>query len=190
MNDSEPIAIRIHGRGGQGSVTCAELVAQAAIREGKYAQAFPSFGPERRGAPVQAFIRIDNHRPIRVRAGVTQPDIVVVLDPSLLNIVDITSGLKDGGMMVVNTKSSFKDIEEKFGVGYKLSIIDATSIAREFLGRPIVNTTMIGALVKTSGIIELESLFQPLEKRFGRLAEKNKHAMERAYAVTKIKGED
>ena len=189
MEDSEPIAIRIHGRGGQGSVTSAELVAQAAISEGKYAQAFPSFGPERRGAPVQAFIRIDDHKQIRVRAGITKPDIVVVLDPSLLNIVDITSGLKSDGMMVINAKSSFKDIEEKFGTGYKLAIIDATSIARDFLGRPIVNTTMIGSLVKASGIVKLESLFQPLEKRFGRLAEKNKNAMKQAYTETKIKGE-
>lgn len=189
MNTSELIGIRIHGRGGQGSVTCAELIAQAAIREDKYAQAFPSFGPERRGAPVQAFIRIDNHKPIRIRAGVTHPDIVVVLDPSLLNIVDITSGLKEGGMMVVNTKASFSDIEEKFGAEYILAIIDATSIAREFLGRPIVNTTMIGALVKASAIVKIESLFQPLEKRFGRLAEKNKDAMEKAYIETMVKDE-
>jgi len=191
MKNVEPIAIRIHGRGGQGSVTSAELVAQAAISEDKYAQAFPSFGPERRGAPVQAFIRIDNNKQIRVRAGVTEPDIVVVLDPSLLDIVDITSGLKDGGLMVINTKGSIKDkdIEDRFGAKYKLAIIDATSIAREFLGRPIVNTTMIGALVKASAIIKLESLFQPLEKRFGKLAEKNKKAMIKSYAETRVKGE-
>jgi pyruvate ferredoxin oxidoreductase gamma subunit len=191
MKNEEPIAIRIHGRGGQGSVTCAELVAQAAISEDKYAQAFPSFGPERRGAPVQAFIRIDNNKQIRVRAGVTEPDIVVVLDPSLLDIVDITSGLKDGGLMVINTKGSIKDkdIEDRFGAKYKLAIIDATSIAREFLGRPIVNTTMIGALVKASAIIKLESLFQPLENRFGKLAEKNKKAMIKSYAETRVKGE-
>jgi pyruvate ferredoxin oxidoreductase gamma subunit len=191
MENEEPIAIRIHGRGGQGSVTSAELVAQAAISEDKYAQAFPSFGPERRGAPVQAFIRIDNNKQIRVRAGVTEPDIVVVLDPSLLDIVDITSGLKDGGLMVINTKGSIKDkdIEDRFGAKYKMAIIDATSIAREFLGRPIVNTTMIGALVKASAIIKLESLFQPLEKRFGKLAEKNKKAMIKSYAETRVKGE-
>ncbi len=191
MENEEPIAIRIHGRGGQGSVTSAELVAQAAISEDKYAQAFPSFGPERRGAPVQAFIRIDNNKQIRVRAGVTEPDIVVVLDPSLLDIVDITSGLKDGGLMVINTKGSIKDkdIEDRFGTKYKLAMIDATSIAREFLGRPIVNTTMIGALVKASAIIKLESLFQPLEKRFGKLAEKNKKAMIKSYAETRVKGE-
>jgi len=189
MESNEPTAIRIHGRGGQGSVTSAELVAQAAIDEGKYAQAFPSFGPERRGAPVQAFIRIDDHKPIRIRAGVIKPDIVVILDPSLLNIVNVTQGLKEDGMMVVNTKGDFGDIEEKFGAGYKLAIIDATSIAREFLGRPIVNTTMIGALIRASGIVKLESLIQPMEKRFGKIAEKNINAMKKAYTETKIKGE-
>ncbi len=188
MKDIEPIAIRIHGRGGQGSVTSAELVAQAAISENKYAQAFPSFGPERRGAPVQAFIRIDSSKPIRIRAGITKPDIVVVLDPSLLDIVDITSGLKEGGIIVVNTKDTLEEIEKKFGSGYKFAIIDATSIAREFLGRPIVNTTMIGALVRASHIIELESLLHPLEKRFGKLADNNKKAMQNAYQNTKIKG--
>jgi len=188
MKDFELIEIRIHGRGGQGSVTSAELVAQAAIIENKYAQAFPSFGPERRGAPVQAFIRIDVSKPIRIRAGVTKPDIVVVLDPSLLDIVDITSGLKEGGILVMNTKDSFEEIEKKFGSRYKFAIIDATSIAREFLGRPIVNTTMIGALVRASDIITLESLSHPLEKRFGKLAENNKKAMKRAHQNTKIKG--
>jgi len=189
MEALEPIAIRLHGRGGQGSVTSAELVAQAAIIEGKYAQAFPSFGPERRGAPVQAFIRIDDHKPIRVRAGVTKPDIVVVLDPSLLNIVDITSGLKEGGIMVLNIKDSFEEFKEKYNKKYKLAMIDATSIAREFLGRPIVNTAMIGALVRASGIVKLESLYQPLELRFGRMAEQNINAMKKSYEETRIKGE-
>ena len=186
----ELIAIRIHGRGGQGSVTCAELMAQAAIDEGKYAQAFPSFGPERRGAPVQAFIRIDNNKPIRIRAGVINPDIVVVLDPSLLNIVDVASGLKEKGTLVINTRDSFEDIEAKFGKGHTLATIDATAIARECIGRPIVNTTMIGALVKASNVVELESLLQPLNKRFGRLAEKNINAMQKAYKEIKVKGND
>ena len=185
--EAEPIAIRIHGRGGQGSVTSAELMAQAAIGEGKYAQAFPSFGPERRGAPVKAYIRIDNNKPIRVRAGVVYPDIVVVLDPGLLDIVDVTSGLKDNGMIIVNTRESFEEIEEKFGSKYQFAIIDATGIAREFLGRPIVNTTMIGALVKATSVVKLESLFQPLQKRFGKLAEKNIDAMKKAYIETKLK---
>ncbi len=189
MMKKELTAIRIHGRGGQGSVTCAELVAQAAIDEGKYAQAFPSFGPERRGAPVQAYIRIDDNKPIRIRAGVVNPDIVVVLDPSLLDIVDVTSGLKEDGLLVINTNDSFENVEARFGKGRKMAIIDANSVARECIGRPIVNTTMIGALVKASEVVALESLITPLNKRFGRLAEKNINAMQKAYKETKVKGQ-
>jgi len=188
MINKELVAIRIHGRGGQGSVTCAELIAQAAIDEGKYAQAFPSFGPERRGAPVKAYIRIDDNKPIRIRAGVINPDIVVVLDPSLLDIVDVASGLKKDGMLVINTRESFEDIEAKFGQGYKMAIIDATTIARECLGRPIVNTTMLGALVRVSGVVELDSLIPPLQKRFGSIAENNIKAMKKAHSDTRVKG--
>ncbi|MDD4873733.1 MAG: 2-oxoacid:acceptor oxidoreductase family protein [Dehalococcoidales bacterium] len=187
MEILEPIAIRIHGRGGQGAVTLAEIVAQAAISEGKYAQAFPSFGPERRGAPVQAYIRIDDDKPIRIRAGVVFPDIVVVLDPGLLNIVDVTSGLKENGILVLNTRQNFDGIDIKLGDKQNLAIIDATSIAREILGAPIVNTTMIGALIKARDVVKVESLLEPLNKRFGRLAEKNINAMKKAYENTLIK---
>jgi len=162
-------------------------LAQAAINEGKYAQAFPSFGPERRGAPVQAFVRISSQKPIRVRAEITEPDIVVVLDPRLLNIVNVSSGLKDGGTLVINTRGSFEGIEAEFGAKWQLAIIDATSIARELLGVPIVSTTMIGALIKATEVVSLESLFEPLRKRFGRLAEKNINAMKKAYQETLVK---
>ena len=187
MELNEPIAIRIHGRGGQGAVTLAEVVAQAAIGEGKYAQAFPSFGPERRGAPVQAYIRIDDKKPIRNRAGVVNPDVVVVLDPGLLNIVNVTAGLKEDGMLVINTRQALDSIDIKLGDNQKLAVIDATSIAKETLGVPIVNTTMIGALVKAKGVVNVESLLEPLNKRFGRLAEKNISAMKKAYENTLIK---
>jgi len=100
------IEIRWHGRGGQGAVTSTELLAQAAISEGKYAQAFPSFGPERRGAPVQAFNRIDARKPVKIRADITEPDVVVVLDPGLLDKVNVTSGLKKGGKVIINTSSA------------------------------------------------------------------------------------
>ncbi|MEE9583618.1 MAG: 2-oxoacid:acceptor oxidoreductase family protein [Dehalococcoidales bacterium] len=176
--------MRFHGRGGQGAVTSAELLAQAAISEDRYAQAFPSFGPERRGAPVQSFVRIDNHKPIRLRAEVTEPDIVVVLDPGLLNIVEVTSGLKEGELLVVNAR---QDIAPELRAGWRVATIDATRIARQLLGVPIVNTTMLGALIKASGIIKLESLFEPLSNRFGRLAEKNINAMKRAYEETLVK---
>ena len=187
MELNEPIAIRIHGRGGQGAVTLAEVVAQAAISEGKYAQAFPSFGPERRGAPVQAYIRIDDNKAIRNRAGVVYPDVVVVLDPGLLNSVNVTAGLKDDGMLVINTRQTLDNVDIKLGDNQKLAVIDATSIAREILGVPIVNTTMIGALVKAKGVVNVESLLEPLNRRFGRLAEKNISAMKKAYENTLIK---
>ena len=187
INTNQLIGIRWHGRGGQGAVTSAELVAQAAINEGKYAQAFPSFGPERRGAPVQAFVRISNKQPIRVRAEITEPDIVVVLDPRLRYIVNVTSGLKEGGMLVINTRRSFKDIQSEFGAKWQIAIIDATRIARELLGVPIVNTTMIGALIKASPVVKLESLFEPLGKRFGHLGEKNINAMKKAHEETLVK---
>ncbi len=159
-------------------------MAQAAISEDRYAQAFPSFGPERRGAPVQSFVRIDSHKPIRLRFEVTEPDIVVVLDPGLLNIVDVTSGLKEGGLLVVNAR---QDIAPELRAGWRVATIDATRIARELLGVPIVNTTMIGALIKASGVVKLESLFEPLGNRFGRLAEKNINAMKKAYEETMVK---
>ena len=161
-------------------------MAQAAISEDKYAQAFPAFGPERRGAPVQAFVRIDS-QPIRVRAEVTQPDIVVVLDPGLLAIVNVTSGLKKGGVLVVNSRKAAGEIKAVVGADYHIATIDATTIARQQLGVPIVNTTMIGALVKATGVVKLESLFQPLNNRFGRLAEKNIKAMKQAYEETVVK---
>ncbi len=166
-------------------MTSAELIAQAAIAEDKYAQAFPSFGPERRGAPVLAFNRISSQAPIRIRAGITAPDIVVVLDPGLLHITNVASGLKAGGLMVINTKKSAAELKDNLS-GFRLVTIDATAIAREMLGVPIVNTTMLGALVRASGIVRLESLFAPLQKRFGRLAEKNINAMKKAYGETII----
>jgi len=180
------IEIRWHGRGGQGAVTSTELMAQAAISEGKYAQAFPSFGPERRGAPVQAFNRIDSQQPVRIRADIIEPDVVVVLDPSLLSIVDVTSGLKENGIVVINTRKTANQIRSEFGIKNKVATVNATRIAREKLGVPIVNTTVLGALIKATGVIKKESAYAPLEKRFGRLAERNIEAMETAYKETLI----
>jgi len=181
------IEIRWHGRGGQGAVTSAELVARAAINEGQYAQAFPSFGPERRGAPVLAFVRVSRAQPIKVRTEITQPDVVVVLDPGLLPIVNVTSGLKASGMVIVNTKKPAEQIRKEFGITGTLATVDATKIAREVLGVTITNTTMVGALVKATGVVRLESLFEPIQRRFGRLAERNVNAMKRAYEETVVK---
>ncbi len=162
-------------------------MAQAAINEGKFAQAFPSFGPERRGAPVQAFVRISHKQPIRIRAEITEPDIVVVFDPRLLHIARVTSGLKEGGTLIINTRRSLEDIQAEFGANWQLAIIDATTIARELLGVNIVNTTMIGALIRVGGVVKLDSMLEPLKERFGHLAEKNISAMKRAYEETQLK---
>jgi len=181
------VEIRWHGRGGQGAVTSAELLAQAAINEGKYAQAFPAFGAERRGAPVMAFVRIDSRQPIRIRAEVTEPDIVMVLDPGLLRVVNVTSGLKEDGVLVVNTPKGPDGIKLEAGVKWSVATVDATKIARELLGVPIVNTAMIGALLRANEVVKLESLFEPLKERFGRLAERNINAMKKAYEVTVVR---
>ena len=186
IDSTKLIEIRWHGRGGQGAVTSTELLAQAAISEGKYAQAFPSFGPERRGAPVLAFVRIDSKKPIKIRAEITQPDVVVVLDPGLLSIIDVTSGLKEEGTVIINTKKTVEQIRSDFGIKGTLATLDAIKIARELLGVPIVNTTMAGALIKATHIVKLESMNGPIERRFGRLAERNIKAMERAYEETLI----
>ncbi|HUU07912.1 MAG TPA: 2-oxoacid:acceptor oxidoreductase family protein [Dehalococcoidales bacterium] len=182
------VEIRWHGRGGQGAVTSAELLARAAIDEGKYAQAFPSFGPERRGAPVLSFVRVDSQQPIRNRAGIQEPDVVVVLDTTLLAITKITAGLKADGIVVINTRKPVAELRREFGINCPLATVDATTIAREVLGIPITNTTMLGALVKATGIVKLESLEEPLKQRFGRLAERNIAAMKRAYQETLVEG--
>lgn len=187
VNTAGLIEIRWHGRGGQGAVTSAELVAQAAINEGRYAQAFPAFGAERRGAPVVAFVRIHPNEPIRVRAEVAEPDVVVVLDPGLLRVVNVTSGLKANGMVVINTKKQPEQIRREFSLNWSLATVDATKIARELLGVPIVNTSMVGALLRATGVVKLESLFQPLKQRFGRLAERNINAMKRAHEETLVR---
>src|SRR5512136_2841856 len=117
------IEIRWHGRGGQGAVTSAEMTALAAIQEGKFAQAFPSFGPERRGAPVLAFNRISSGHPIRMRSGVTKPDIVVVLDPGLVTLINITDGLKPGGTLIVNSTKFVEELQQEFTGNWKLGVV-------------------------------------------------------------------
>jgi len=186
MKKDEAIEIRWHGRGGQGAVTSAELLALAAISEGRFAQAFPSFGPERRGAPVLAFNRISSVGHVRIRAAVTHPDIVVVLDPGLLDIADVMSGLKQDGTLVINTPKPLIDIKSEISGPWKLAVVNATAIAREVLGVPIVNTAMLGALVKATEILGLESLVEPIKERFGPRAKNNIDACHRAYEETLV----
>ncbi len=174
------LEVRWHGRGGQGAVTSAELVARAAISDGKYAQSFPSFGPERRGAPVLAFLRISDEF-IRIRTNIYEPDIVVVLDPGLLRAVDVTSGLKDKGKIIINSKKSPDELKSEFGFNWPVAAVNATRIAREMIGLPITNTTMIGALLKVADDVKVDSLVEQLQERFGARAEGNIKAMKRAY---------
>ena len=179
------VEIRFHGRGGQGAVTSAELTALAAIEEGKFAQAFPSFGPERRGAPVMAFVRV-SETPIVTREKVYEPNIVVVLDPTLLKIVNVEAGLRKGGVIVLNTTKSAAEVRKETGIKAKLALVGASKIAMETMRVPITNTTMLGALVKASGIIQMGGLTHPIKHRFGPIAEKNINACTRAYEETAV----
>jgi pyruvate ferredoxin oxidoreductase gamma subunit len=166
-------------------VTSVETLALAAIGEGRYAQGFPSFGPERRGAPVAAFNRIDDQK-IRVRSGIYNPDVVIVLDASLMGLVNVTDGLKNNGTLIVNTAKSPEEVKKEAGFKGTVATVDASRIAREELGVPITNTTMIGAVVKATGVVKTGSVKEPLKHRFGRLAQRNINAMERAYKELKI----
>jgi pyruvate ferredoxin oxidoreductase gamma subunit len=171
--------IRLHGRGGQGSVTAAELIAVAAFEDKRFSQAFPAFGVERRGAPVMAFARIAD-RPIRIRSQIYEPDYVVVQDVTLLEVVDVASGLKADGKIIINTDRQ-KD-KLKLKTKAEVVTIDATKIAMEVLGRPIVNTTMLGAFCGATREVSLESLNKAISERFkGDLGRKNLAAIKAAY---------
>jgi pyruvate ferredoxin oxidoreductase gamma subunit len=181
------VEIRFHGRGGQGAVTSAELTALAAIEEGKYGQAFPSFGPERRGAPVMAFVRVSDE-PIRTREKVYEPNFVVVLDESLLSIVNVEAGLREGGMVILNTTKSIDEVRKETGIKARLAIVDASKIAMETMRVAITNTTMLGALVKAAKVITMEHLNEPINHRFGPIAEKNIKSCARAFEETIVEG--
>jgi 2-oxoacid:acceptor oxidoreductase gamma subunit (pyruvate/2-ketoisovalerate family) len=180
---AEILEVRWHGRGGLGAVTSAELVARAAISEGKYAQSFPSFGPERRGAPVLAFLRISD-KSIKTRTVIYEPDIAVVLDPTLLRAVDVTSGLKDNGKLIINSRKSPAQLKSEFGYKWPVGAVDATKIADETIGLPITNTAMIGALLKITEAVKIDSMVEQLQERFGKRAMGNVEAMKRAYKET------
>ncbi|MCS7139251.1 MAG: 2-oxoacid:acceptor oxidoreductase family protein [Candidatus Nezhaarchaeota archaeon] len=180
------IEVRWHGRGGQGVVTAAELLASAAVIEGKWAQAFPSFGAERRGAPVQAYTRI-NDKPIFDRSFIYEPDVVVVVDQSLLeaDVRGVLQGIKPNGKLIVNTNYSPQVLAKKLKYEGEVATVDATSIAIEVLGRPIVNTAMLGAVIKSIRVVELPSVLKVLEARFkGAIADRNVKALIRAFENT------
>ncbi|MDY6796259.1 MAG: 2-oxoacid:acceptor oxidoreductase family protein [Actinomycetota bacterium] len=180
------IGIRFHGRGGQGAVASAEMLAVCAIDEGKYAQAFPSFGPERRGAPVIAYCRVDD-KPILIREPITKPDVVVVLDPTVLRVADVASGLVPDGKIAVNTCTPAKELAKTYGFhDCCLATVDASEIAMRIIGRAITNTAMLGVLLKVKPVARLESLFEQINERFPAVAEKNIKALQTAYDDTKV----
>ncbi|MEM3403068.1 MAG: 2-oxoacid:acceptor oxidoreductase family protein [Nitrososphaeria archaeon] len=175
------IEIRWHGRGGQGAVTASEMLANAALRDGKYVQAFPAFGPERRGAPVLAFTRIDD-KPIEIRWQIAEPDVVVVLDMSLLSVVNVTSGLKSDGIVVLNTAKDSSEVKKIFP-NYKVAKADATSIALKNLGAPITNTAMLGALLKAAPVISFETIAKVVGERFD---QRNVTSLKETYDSTEV----
>lgn len=180
------LEIRIHGRGGQGAVTTSYLLAVAAFNDNYESQAFPMFGVERSGAPVQSFCRIDKKK-INLRQQVYNPDIVIVLDSSLMKTIDVTSGLKKDGLLLINTEKS--DEELKLKGNYKIHSINVDEIAQKIFGKPIVNTAMLGAFSAVTNIVSLKALKKACEFVFKAKGENiiklNKKAIEQVYNNTK-----
>ncbi len=182
------LEIRWHGRGGQGAKTAANLLAEAASSAGRFIQAFPEYGPERMGAPVASFNRISTE-PIRIRSGVTEPEVVVVLDPTLMRSGDVTSGLKPDGTIVINTEKDPGTIREQMGIsGFRIFAVDANRISVETLGRRIPNTPMLGAVIRATGILDYDAFMENMElelkKKFGgrpEIVQGNLEAIRRAY---------
>lgn len=180
------IEYRIHGRGGQGSVAAAYLLASAAFEAGHTCQAFPAFGAERRGAPVTAFVRIDS-QPIHLRSQVRHPDFLIVQDDTLLMDHGITEGLKPGGGMIVNTRRSDEEVAEAFGCRAKC--IAATELAVEHIGRPIPNTALLAALLSLTGDLPVEALAAAVKGRFkGKVLERNLELIQHAAGLVPLGG--
>jgi pyruvate ferredoxin oxidoreductase gamma subunit len=184
LEDHGVFQVRFHGRGGQGVVTAAELLSVAAFGEGRHAQAFPTFGSERTGAPVVAFCRIDD-KPIRLREPIAHPDAVIVQDPTLLHQVDLFAGLGADGYLLVNTSRSLGDL----GLGElldrlrpdRLLTVPATELAREHVGRPLPNAVLLGAFAAFTDVVSLESVAGAIADRFrGELGLRNVRAAEAA----------
>jgi pyruvate ferredoxin oxidoreductase gamma subunit len=175
--------IRLHGRGGQGVVTAAELVAHAAFADGKYAQAFPAFGSERMGAPVQSFVRISDS-PIRARNQIYEPDFLIIQDATLIGSIDVAKGLKKGGLIIVDTEKEPEDLGLK--VDGTILTIPATKIALEIIGRAVQNTTLLGYFAGVTGLISFEGVKNAIEERFpGMIGKKNVAAAEKAFRLVK-----
>ena len=181
--------VRIHGRGGQGVVTAAEMLSVAAFDEGRHAQAFPSFGSERTGAPVVAFCRIDD-KEIRLREPIMEPDAIIIQDPTLLHQVDVFAGLKKDGFILINTSKTF----DQLGLGdmvrdwrqERLCTVPAMELALKHVGRPVPNVPLLGGFAAIAGVLRLESVIKAIEERFsGKVAEGNVAAAREAHAIVK-----
>ena len=178
--------IRFHGRGGQGAWTASLLLAQAGLLEGKQIQSFPAFGPERAGAPMTAYTRI-SEKPIQIHSSVYEPDMVVVLDPTLLGPA-VAEGLKKDSKVVVNTTETATVVKKKLGVDNETWVVDATGMAMRIMGVNITNTVLLGAVVKASGAVKLDSVLAVVRERFqGKVRDQNLEVVEASYKEA-IKG--
>jgi pyruvate ferredoxin oxidoreductase gamma subunit len=180
------VEVRWHGRGGQGAKTAALLLAEAAIAEGNYGQAFPEYGPERTGAPVRGYTRISDV-PIRIHSAIQNPNVVIVLDHTLLDTIDVTEGTSSDSVLIFNTSLTKSQIRKKLKEpDRKIYILNANQIAQEEIGRPIPNTVMLGALMKATGLMQMDTLLNGLTKKFKhkfsqQVIDKNIKAVKRAY---------
>jgi pyruvate ferredoxin oxidoreductase gamma subunit/2-oxoisovalerate ferredoxin oxidoreductase gamma subunit len=179
----EILEFRWHGRGGQGAWTASELLARTAMHEGKFIQSFPEFGPERMGAPVAAFTRVST-APIRIHCAIYDPDVVVVLDPTLLRTVPVAAGInKDDDKIIINSKDPPAKVRQDLRVTKgKVWTVPATQIAIDTLGMPITNTAMLGTVARATGLVKMESIDKIVRERFrADLGEKNMKVIERAF---------
>jgi pyruvate ferredoxin oxidoreductase gamma subunit len=183
--------IRWHGRGGQGTVTAAKVLADACLSGGRYVQAFPEYGPERAGAPLRAYNRISDNV-IRMYCPVLHPHVVNVADSTLLDAIDVTYGTQDDSIFIVNTSRDPKEIRKKINAkpSQKVLTVDASRIAMDCIGRPLPNASMLGAISKATGIIGLDTLLENVKKSFGKkfsqkIIDGNLEATKRGYEEVK-----
>ena len=188
---AETVEIRWHGRGGQGTVTAAKVLADTCLSGGRYVQAFPEYGPERAGAPLRAYNRISSKK-LRMHCPVLEPDIVAVADATLLDSINTAEGAKDNTIFLVNTSKDPKEVKEKLKAGQnqKVFSVDATKIAIECFGRAMPNAPMLGAICKITGLITLEHLLEDVKKSFGKkfsqkIIDGNLEATKRGYEEVK-----
>jgi len=177
--------VRLHGRGGQGVVSAAQLIADAAVLEGKNVQAFPEFGAERSGAPIAAYARV-SEEPIEIHSFIRNPDIVVIVDRSMAHTASTTSGLRNEGHFICNFDGSPQALRSHLNLGEKVTVttLDATGIALKCIGKDFPNTPMLGALVRATGIVSLESMVRVMNERFkGKVGLSNQEALRTGYEV-------